>query len=132
MSIPQHCVDDTAAVMRRIEGCLDEAVVLTGQLFSELVKAQTEGNLHPMFMHSEIFARLPALTQSLFSTRGDAVEVHKGMNRIARQLGLQASALFGPPEGKEWPWPIAAVGGAPAEAAAQIRGPTLTALPCDS
>ena len=105
MSIPQHCVDDTAAVMGRIETCIDEALILNGQLSTELVKAQTEGRLHPMFMHSEIFARLPELMSTLIACRGAAVEIHKGMNRIADKLQLQKSALFGPPEDKDWPTP---------------------------
>ena len=104
MTIPQHCVDDTASVMRAIERHLDDAVVLYGQLFGELVKAQTEGQLHPMAMHDELFARMPALGASLIASRGDAAEVHKGMNRTANKLGLAKSDLS-PPEDKTWPPP---------------------------
>ena len=61
-----------------------------------------------MMMHGEVFARMPSLGSSLMSSRGDAVELHKGMNRIANKLGLAKSAVLGPPEEKTWPppgWP---------------------------
>lgn len=102
MTIPQHCVDDTADVMNRIEALLDEALVLSGRLFGELVKAQNEGRLHPMVMHADIFSRLPALTSSLTATRGAAVDLHKGMNATAKKLGLERSPYAGPPWEK-WP-----------------------------
>ena len=103
MSIPQHCVDDTADVIRALERSVDDALEHYGRLFPELVKAQTQGNLHPMFMHAEIFARLPALGASLMSARGDAVELHKGMTRTAHKLGLEMTVMISPPESKTWP-----------------------------
>ena len=104
MSIPQHCVDDTADVIRALERTVDDALQLYGRLYAELIKAQNEGKLHPMLMHREIFARMPAVGASLMAARGDAVELHKGMNRIASTLGLTKSDAS-PPEEKTWPPP---------------------------
>lgn len=102
MTIPQHCVDDTANVMNSIEALLDEALVLSGQLAGELVKSQNEGRLHPMVMHQEIFSKLPNLIGSLTSSRGAAVDLHKGMNVIAKKLNLSRSDYAAGPPWEKW------------------------------
>ena len=103
MTIPQHCVDDTANVMNRIEALLDETLVLSSQLAQELVKSQNEGCLHPMVMHRDIFSKLPKLIGSLTSSRGAAVDIHQGMNVIAKKLNLNRSVYAAGPPWEKWP-----------------------------